>query len=572
MNSETKSCQNCKSEFVIAPEDFLFYEKIQVPPPTFCPECRMIRRSVWRNVRSLNKRECGLCKKSLISMYSNEKAPVYCSECWNGDGWDQFKYAREYDFSKNFFTQLKEIFDINPRFYAYKLGNLINSEFTNFSKDNKNAYLSYSVIGCEDILYSENIDFSKKSVDCLSVNKLDNCFYNIDCESNYNTHYAIQSNNCIDSNFIFDCTNCSNCCLSSNLRNQQYVFNNQRYSKEEYFKKVEDLKLNTYLGFESIKSYFEESIFKKGIHKYSLIYNSPNSTGDYIRNSKNIKNSFTTADSENIAYSVRVLDRVKDSYDLTGLGFNCELIYESMAATSSTYRDFFCYLTTQGSRECEYSLILKNCSNCFGCVGLINAQYCILNKQYEEKEYFEMVERIKTHMNEMPYIDGKGRIFKYGEFFPYDMCPFGYNETQANDFFPLNKEDATYKGYPWREKEKKDYYITIDSRNLPDDIANVSESILNEVIACPNEGNIYQCTSAYKIVSAELQFYKSKNLPLPRLCPNCRHYERLKYRNTMRLYKRKCMKEGCNNEFEATYSPDRPETIYCEKCYQQEVY
>ena len=25
-------------------------------------------------------------------------------------------------------------------------------------------------------------------------------------------------------------------------------------------------------------------------------------------------------------------------------------------------------------------------------------------------------------------------------------------------------------------------------------------------------------------------------------------------------------------EFETTYSPDRSEIIYCEKCYQQEVY
>jgi len=27
MNSETKTCQNCKNSFVIEPEDLLFYEK-----------------------------------------------------------------------------------------------------------------------------------------------------------------------------------------------------------------------------------------------------------------------------------------------------------------------------------------------------------------------------------------------------------------------------------------------------------------------------------------------------------------------------------------------------------------
>ena len=37
MNSETKNCQNCHTNFVIVPDDFSFYEKIKVPTPTFCP-------------------------------------------------------------------------------------------------------------------------------------------------------------------------------------------------------------------------------------------------------------------------------------------------------------------------------------------------------------------------------------------------------------------------------------------------------------------------------------------------------------------------------------------------------
>ena len=32
---ETKSCQNCKNDFIIEPDDFAFYDKIKVPPPTF---------------------------------------------------------------------------------------------------------------------------------------------------------------------------------------------------------------------------------------------------------------------------------------------------------------------------------------------------------------------------------------------------------------------------------------------------------------------------------------------------------------------------------------------------------
>ncbi|MDQ3076166.1 MAG: hypothetical protein M3Q34_03500 [bacterium] len=504
-------------------------------------------------------------------MYSNDGAPVACVDCWNGDQWDQYMNAKDYDFTRPFFDQLKELFQINPRFYAYKFGSFANSEFVNFAKDLKNVYLSYSVLYSEDISYSELIDNSKNSMDCLAVNKVDGCSYNIDCEGNYNTHFAVQSQNCIDSYFLFDCTNCSNCCLSSNLRNQQYVFKNMKLTKDGYQQALKELALETYSGFENTRNYFDTMIRDQAIHKYAFIHAAQDSTGDYNHNVRNVKNCFDVYNCENIKYSNRVFDS-KDCMDNSGLGYG-EMIYESMAGTQNTFMDKFCYITIQGCRECEYSLILKNCSNCFGCVGLTNAKFYIFNKQYEEKEYHEMVAKIKEHMNEMPYVDEKGRVFRYGEFFPYDMSPFGYNESTALDHFPSTKEEAINKGYPWKDKEKKDYHPTVKSINLPDGINDVTDDILNEVIACPNNGDVMtQCTTAYKITPTELQFYKLKNLPLPRFCPNCRHYARLKYRNSMLLYDRQCMKPTCENRFKTTFAPDRPEIIYCEKCYQQEVY
>src|SRR3989344_8491072 len=107
---EKRICQNCRKNFVIEPEDFNFYEKMKVSAPTFCSECRLQRRFMVRNERNFYKRECGLCKKSVISMYSLEKPfPVYCSECWWGDDWDSMAFSKEYDFSKPFFIKFKEL-------------------------------------------------------------------------------------------------------------------------------------------------------------------------------------------------------------------------------------------------------------------------------------------------------------------------------------------------------------------------------------------------------------------------------------------------------------------------------
>ena len=117
---------------------------------------------------------------------------------------------------------------------------------------------------------------------------------------------------------------------------------------------------------------------------------------------------------------------------------------------------------------------------------------------------------------------------------------------------------------------------------MPDKLNDVSDEIIREIIECENvnENNIY-CRKAFKVIEDELNLYKKLKVPLPHLCFFCRHRERLKMRNPMKLWHRKCMcdktshfhgNNNCDIEFETSYSPDRPEIIYCEKCYQQEVY
>src|SRR3989338_7074694 len=130
MKSEIKNCVNCQKNFTIESEDFNFNKKIKVPPPTFCPECRFQRRLVWRNERSLYHRVCERCGKSVIAMYAPDAPyPVYCHECWWGDGWDSQKYGRDYNFAKPFFEQYKELMLRVPRANLIKK-DVVNSPYT----------------------------------------------------------------------------------------------------------------------------------------------------------------------------------------------------------------------------------------------------------------------------------------------------------------------------------------------------------------------------------------------------------------------------------------------------------
>ena len=130
-------------------------------------------------------------------------------------------------------------------------------------------------------------------------------------------------------------------------------------------------------------------------------------------------------------------------------------------------------------------------------------------------------------------------------------------------------------------REERNYNITMSNEKIPEEIKNIDDSILNVIIECAGKGNlISQCTEAFRIIKQELELYKKLDIPLPQYCYNCRHYNRLQKRNPIKLWHRGCMCikenhehiEKCTNEFETSYAPERPEIIYCEKCYQQEVY
>jgi len=178
MNQEIKICQNCKKNFIIEPEDFNFYEKIKVPPPTWCPECRTVRRMTWRNERFLYKRNCDLCKKGIISVYPEKTIfPVYCYECWWSDEWDPLEYAQGYDFSKTFFSQIIELRNRIPHQGLQVVSN-VNCPYINYAWHSKDSYMCFDLGYGENVLYSNACHFIKDSQDNSYSKKLDLC-YNI---------------------------------------------------------------------------------------------------------------------------------------------------------------------------------------------------------------------------------------------------------------------------------------------------------------------------------------------------------------------------------------------------------
>lgn len=586
---QSKVCQNCKKDFILEPDDFAFYEKLKVPPPTWCPHCRFIRKLTFINERSLYKRICYLCKAPIISMYSSDvPLPVLCIKCNLSDDWDAQNYGRDYDFSKTFFEQFKLLkYSVPHRALDQNERNGPGCEYANLCYTSKDIYLSFDVIGSEYIKYSSHVlKNNKNCMDSMVIKDNDLCYELVHASTNYNSSFLVESDRCVDSSFLYDCSNCTNCCLSSNLRNKSYVFNNRQLSKEEYQNAIHELRLETYSGQQNAKNAFKQ-MADKAIHRYANIKNSVNVVGDFIGNAKNMYHCYCLVGGENVKYAYFGGGVPMDSQDLIMTG-RIEECYEFTLGGRGASRVVLSLSCAGGCKNLFYCDICRGCSDCFGCVGLKEKQYCILNKQYTKEEYFELIEKIKTHMSDMPYIDVKGRKYGFGECFPTEISPFAYNETIAYEENPMSKEEITASGYRWKDMELKSYTPTITGAGIPDSIRDAGDDITQEIIECPNRGKIEtQCTSAYRILPDELSFYRQMNLPVPRYCPNCRYHERLKWKNSFRFYKRECMctlpahnhetnpRQGgarCPNEFETMYPPGRPEIIYCKECYQAEVY
>jgi len=487
MKNETKNCQNCKQDFIIEPDDFGFYEKMNVPPPTFCPECRLVRRLAYRNERTFHHRICEKCNKKMISVFPEDSGiHVHCQPCWWGDSWDGKDYATDYDPSRSFLDQLYELLYRIPVMSLFGLYTTnVGTEYANMTGWLKNCYMVTYSDHCENVVHGSFVNWSKDSIDNLMGQSLELCYETINCDQCYETFFSVDCGSCTNILFSKNCSGCNNCFGCVNLKNKSYYIFNEPYSKDEYRHRLKELYPSTH---ENIEKGWQESqeLWKKAPQKYIHGWRNVSSSGDYLNDTKNAKDCFIGFDIEDCRYCSFVTGKLTDSYDFTNFGENSSLLYEAIQTGDQASEVKFSWWGITNVQNVEYCMFVVSSNNLFGCAGLKKGQYCILNKQYSKKEYFDLREKIIVKMK----ADGE-----YGGFFPIDRSPFGYNETSAQEFFPLTKKEALNKGYKWKEHEQKKYEIK------------------KEIIPCEHKGICDDaCTTAFIPHPMELQFYKRMNL------------------------------------------------------------
>ena len=600
---EWKTCRVSWQKFAITQADIDFYAKISptfdgktfaIPTPTLCPEERQRRRLAFRNERKLYRRKCDATHKNIISMYHPESQyKIYDQKLRWSDQWSALDYWVVPSWS--FVQDYKKLQRAVPRVSIFNDNQTesVNCEYTNDMNYGKNCYLVFSSRNIEDSSYcSGSCNYNSSIFDCTFVSHSERVYESIHSNDVKNSTYIQFSSSVNRCHYGIDLTWCNDCFFCIWLVNKSFCIFNKQYSEEEYNKKIHLLKLP-----KNWSAYVEKFVARSTWKIYPA-YRS-------IRTEQCFWNNIF--DSHNGLFCYDGV-KIEDSKYFYGWAWpkNCMDVENSWEPTrcyewsvpDESYNVHFSFF----SRKCKDSLYLDNChsvSNCFWCVWLRNASYCIFNKQYTKHEYEQTVAKIIAQMQE----EGTR-----GEFFDPSLSPFGYNETVAMEYFPLERDGdmlvtsspptplsergareasllPPQRGGPrgsvwvidysrfWYKRSdyehetkipegapvvRREEYTNAERQALRDD-----DQIVNKILVCEVSGK------PYRIIKQELDFYRKHDLPIPSKHPDVRHAERGAKRPGRTLYLRTC--DATGEEMISVYPPDSQYTVYSEAAYRKEV-
>lgn len=556
---EIKICKNrwCKKEYEVSSDDLAHIKLLGLEKfPDECTSCRHVNRAIFTPGFELHKRNSSLSGKQIFSIY-NEDAPfpVYSIEEWYSESWDGKDFGVELDFSKPFFEQYQVLFNRVPK-CSNNVLKCDNSDISIHAINSKNVFYSSTVKTSRDVLYSTAITNGDNILDCLRCFDCTYLYSCTLCSECHHSAYLLHCHSVRDSYYCYDLRNCSDCILSSNLRNKKFYYKNEFVGELE-FKRIKKDLIN---GFHSrhLKNMVEWfSLIDNSFRKDQSQVNCENTTGHGLINCLNSYECFHSSNLVNCRYCIHVgaTETTDNSMDITtgGIGNN---LYSTTSCGSGNLNLKMC-AQCRNSSNLTYCNEMINCHDCFGCTGLKNAKFCILNVQYSEKEYRELSQKI---------IDGLKASDEWGAFFPALLSPFAYNESMASLYFPLTRDDAIGRGYGWRDFIKvaknnpNQEYLSASS--LPDNIFDLKVDITKLGIICDHSDR------PYRVLTKELKILFSLNMPVPRTHPAHRAAQRMELLGAAELVEGSC--QNCNTDL--MYQADYYNNQYlCENCYYSKL-
>ena len=439
-------------------------------------------------------------EKILSYVHPDSKIQVVEDTRWHAEDWST-RVSVEPDASKSFFEQMRVLNEgipvpalrtYNPPINTVGAGLIsVEDSFMVFAvlKTKRSAYgwLLDGMENCQDIF------FGYTSTDSFYVNHV---------ERLHNCRIVLQSQDCFNSSFLFDCRNCEYVFGGFNLRNRQYVWWGEQLSRGEWEQRAKELDLKSWKTFSENMDRFLKTLDGEAVWPENFNIQAEDSSGEYLVRCLRARHAFGVNDGTdfyNAQISHNGCERCAHSSGFTASSD----LYMVAGASSCSNMKFSSNCGT--SRNLEYCMQCYNCEDCFGCVGLNRKKFCLLNKQYDEDEYWRKLDEMKCAML------NRG---EYGRYLPGDFSPAGIEFSTANFF-----------DYPERELEAigavhfdpsvgavQDASSMTDPETLPDHLDDCEAYVGKPLI---DKG----LDRAFAVRRDDYKFYKKLGLPFPR-----RHY------------------------------------------------
>ena len=532
--------------------------KAKIPAPTLCPEERYRKKIAFRNEINLYKRTCNITWKGIVSIISPDKdITVYDQKIWRSDMRDPLNFGIEIDKHKSILQTIKELQHSVPTISLQNIWSE-NSEYCALGGNNKNCYLMVWNTS-EDCWYWRYWTKNQNCYDFLFSENCTHCYEVTDAHNCYEVFFSKTVYNCSNSYFLTNCQNCSYCIACTNLTNKKYNIYNQQVSKDEFedfVKKNLSQRENINNTLENVKQFNN----KLPIRNMNVLDIDDNSFWNNLSHAKNVWWGFDSSgniDGIKDCKYISLTTDISDCQDIVDSGENSAMCYDSITCT---WKSILFSQNVFNSTDMLYSNMCYNCSHCLLCIWLRNNSYCILNKQYSQKEYNIIAPIVISRM-----IQEWIRWW----FLPAKCSPFWYNETIAMLHYPLTKEEATKKWYKWSDYEPPLPNIEkiVQWKDLPkqwckiikEKKPEILEKILNYAIICEISKR------PFRITKQEIDFYIKHNLPLPTKHPDTRHIERTETSDSNTIYLTNC--DMCWKEILSIHKKGEWKIILCEKCF-----
>lgn len=541
-------CAETGEAFDISPKEFELYKSLNLPPSRVAP---------WVRFRRQRAQICGIDLfrsvepngQSFISMYDPEsEATVLPVPDWHSDNFDATQYAIIIDPEKYFFEQWNNFSRSVPRPSMLQDSRSQNSAWSIYELSFKDCYSTFGGVDCERVMYADFCVRSKDSVDVMSIANSELCYDCTQCFSCNRAFFSERSGRCFNIYFCLNCTNCNDCFGCTNLKNKKFCFLNEQLTEEKYREKISkiDLKNADTVDFWQKKV---KPLWDKAYRKANDNFKSENVEGDDLISCSDVRG--VSIISSKHTYNGFDLGNVEDSCDLNTCSF-MERSAELLICTEGYENKMV--LNCWNCIDIEYSELCTACEHCFGCIGLHHKKFHIFNRQYEEGEYWRLVDEIKSKM----LLRGE-----YGEFFPYFTSLVAYNTSHADALYPLSEGEALKLGSRWYDFGKELPKDISSAEKVPVDLDEAGDDILNKSFLCSESGRFF------RIVKPELEFHRKMKIALPNVHPVIRRKKRYEQLLPFNLYERNC--SNCGKKILTRIDSKLPFSILCEVCFEKEL-